>query len=132
MIEALCLILGCELVGEALRRLMHLPAPGPVIGMIVLAVGLIAWPRRSSKSAAEPPIPRDLERVADALLKNMGLLFVPAGVGVVAEAALIRGEWLPILAGVLGSTLIGLLVTAQVMHWCLPDPESSLNGPDVV
>ena len=47
----------------------------------------------------------------------MGLLFVPAGVGIVAEAGLVRKEWLPIAAGLIGSTVLSLAVTGLVMHW---------------
>ena len=126
MIEAFCIILGCELSGEVLRRLTDLPVPGPVIGMLILATGLIVWPRlQRSGHDAEPAIRRNLERLANALLENMGLLFVPAGVGVIAEADLIRQEWLPILAGVLGSTLIGLVVTAVTLRWTLASSKAT-------
>jgi putative effector of murein hydrolase LrgA (UPF0299 family) len=44
------------------------------------------------------------------------LFFIPAGVGVIAQVSLIEVQWLPILGGVVGSTLLGLIVTALVMH----------------
>jgi putative effector of murein hydrolase LrgA (UPF0299 family) len=47
----------------------------------------------------------------------MGLLFVPAGVGIIAEAGLLREQWLPIVAGLIGSTILSLAVTGLVMHW---------------
>jgi len=47
----------------------------------------------------------------------MGLLFVPAGVGIIATASLLRQEWLPIVAGLIGSTVLSLAVTGLVMHW---------------
>jgi holin-like protein len=46
----------------------------------------------------------------------MGLLFVPAGVGVIVEFGVLRQNWLPILAGLLLSTILGLIVTGLVMH----------------
>ena len=46
----------------------------------------------------------------------MGLLFVPAGVGIIAELGVLRREWLAILAGLLVSTVLGLAVTGLVMH----------------
>jgi LrgA family len=51
------------------------------------------------------------------LISHVGLLFVPAGVGVIAEAGLLREEWLPIVAGLIGSTILSLAVTGLVMHW---------------
>jgi len=116
MIGAIFLLLGCDLIGEAVRDAAHLPVPGPVLGMLLLAAILIARQQRG-----DPDMPSDLERGAEALIANMGLLFVPAGVGVIAEISLIETEWLPILVGLLGSILIGLLATALTMHWTLRD-----------
>jgi holin-like protein len=122
MIGALALLLGCQLAGEVLRRAAHLPVPGPVLGMLLLTGLLLARqrlvPNGADDEAAEPDTP--LDRAAGGLIRNMGLLFVPAGVGVIAQAAVLKTEWLPIVAAVLGSTLLGLIVTALVMHWLLP------------
>ena len=62
------------------------------------------------------PIPPALDRTAETLISLMGLLFVPAGVGLIAEAHLLREEWLPILAALLGSTVLSIAVTGFVMH----------------
>ena len=58
------------------------------------------------------------ERIAESrmLIEHMGLLFVPAGVGIVAAGDLLRQEWLPIVVAVLVSTLLGLVVTGWVAH----------------
>ena len=118
MIGALTLLLGCQLAGEALRRAAHLPVPGPVVGMLLLAALLLARPRP----------PSELDRVSGTLISHMGLLFVPAGVGVIAQLPLLRGQWAPVIVGLLGSTLVGLLVTALVMQRALPkkDPASEV------
>lgn len=120
MIGALCLLLACDLAGEALRLATHAPVPGPVIGMLLLAAVLIL--RQPPDAAATPDRSNALDRVSNALISHMGLLFVPAGVGVIAQLPLLRSEWLAILGGLLGSTVIGLLVTALVMHWGLRKP----------
>ena len=118
--RALCLLLGCELIGDAARAAAHLSVPGPVIGMMLLGVLLIVHRRNPLEATGEPHLPPALERVSESLIAHMGLLFVPAGVGVITEAAVLKAEWLPILVGVVGSTLIGLVVTALVMQWTLP------------
>jgi putative effector of murein hydrolase LrgA (UPF0299 family) len=59
-----------------------------------------------------PAIPAALGETAETLISDMGLLFVPAGVGVIAEAGLWREEWLPIVTGLIGSTILSLAVTA--------------------
>jgi putative effector of murein hydrolase LrgA (UPF0299 family) len=40
-------------------------------------------------------------------------------VGIIAQADLLRAQWLPITVALAGSTVLGLLVTALVMRWTL-------------
>jgi putative effector of murein hydrolase LrgA (UPF0299 family) len=56
-----------------------------------------------------------LQVTARHLLRALGLLFVPAGVGIVASGNLVRAQWLPITVGVFSSTILSLLVTAYLM-----------------
>ena len=113
MINALLLLTGFELVGEVAREALNLPVPGPVIGMFFLAA-ILAFRRDKPDALA---VPDSLGQTAETLIAHMGLLFVPAGVGIIAEAGLLRQEWLPIVAGLIGSTALSLAVTGIVMHW---------------
>lgn len=113
MIAAFLVLIASELVGEVARNGFDISVPGPVIGMFFLA-GILAL--RKDKPG-KPAIPDALRRTAETLIRHMGLLFVPAGVGIVAELGLLRKEWLPVAAGLIGSTIAGLAVTALVMHW---------------
>jgi putative effector of murein hydrolase LrgA (UPF0299 family) len=72
--------------------------------------------RGSTGPAPERAVPPPLLKAANGLIANMGLLFVPAGVGIIAELGILRREWLAILAGLLISTVLGLAVTGLVMH----------------
>jgi holin-like protein len=112
MLIAFLYLIGCQLIGELVREVTGLPIPGPVIGMFLLAAMLVIGGGKDSD-----PVPCDLERTAGTLIHLMGLLFVPAGVGIIAEAPLLREEWLPILAALLGSTVLSIAVTGAVMHW---------------
>lgn len=125
MIAGLAILLGSELVGELLRAAAHIAVPGPVTGMLILTLVLLMRPDRGDDEGRELRAATGLDRVAGGLISNMGLLFVPAGVGVIAQFDLIRAQWLPIMAGLLGSTLLGLVVTALVMHWTLPAQTSA-------
>ena len=117
MLLAVLVLLGCQLVGEALRETLGLPVPGAVVGMFLLAI-VLACRGRGSRS-----IPVALETTADLLISIMGLLFVPAGVGIIAEAPLLGQQWIPILAAVVGSTVLSLMVTGFVMHQVLHQAE---------
>jgi holin-like protein len=99
-------LLGFQLIGEVLVRLLWLPVPGPVIGMLLL-VGLLLW-RGTLADMLRP--------TTQTLLGHLALLFVPAGVGVMVHFALLQREWLAVLVVLLGSTLLTLLATALTMR----------------
>ena len=101
MITGLTWLLACQLVGEALVRLTDVPVPGPVVGMLLLFVLLRV--RRSGDDAT-------VVRAGDGLLRHLQLMFVPAGVGVVAYVSTLRDEALPIAVAVGVSWLLGLAV----------------------
>jgi putative effector of murein hydrolase LrgA (UPF0299 family) len=107
MIQSIFILLLFQLAGELLSGLTHVPVPGPVIGMMLLAAFYILRRREPSPS---------LQHAADGLLSWLGLLFVPAGVGIVANLALLRSAWLPISVALIGSTFITLVTTAWIMH----------------
>ena len=102
MLRAFVVIVCFQFAGEALSRLAGLPVPGPVVGLALLVAAALAW----------PALQREVEEVADALLRHLSLLFVPAGVGVLQYLDLMRSEWLPLLAVVVLSTALTLGVSA--------------------
>jgi putative effector of murein hydrolase LrgA (UPF0299 family) len=105
VIEALTLILICQLVGEATVLVSGLPVPGPVIGMLLL----LAW------LGLRGGVPEAVGHTADTLLGHLSLLFVPAGVGVLVHWERVRGEWQAIAAALVLGTLITLAVTGLTM-----------------
>ena len=114
MPTALAVLVGAQLIGEILSRVLHLPLPGPVVGMFLLAVALVI--RGGGAGSSSPATSGPLADTANVLIANMGLLFVPAGVGIIAEMGILRSDWLPLLAGMLVSTALSLVVTALVMQ----------------
>ncbi len=106
MIEAITFLLLAQLAGEAAVRAIGLPVPGPVVGLVLLALVLV-W--RGT--------PRGLSDTAHGLLRNLSLLFVPAGVGIMRQADAIAGNWLALSAGLIVSTVATLAVTALTFRW---------------
>jgi holin-like protein len=98
-------ILTCQLAGELFVTVTQLPFPGPVAGMALLFVFLLVRGR----------IPDNLASTGDALLSNLSLLFVPAGVGIMAHLALLKSEWPALSVALVGSTLATVAVTAALM-----------------
>jgi holin-like protein len=113
MIRAFALLLVCQLVGEIFSRALGLPVPGPVIGLALLAIGAIVHARvtGAETSAIEKT---ELGITASALIGSLGLLFVPAGVGIVQQLPLIGSYALAIFVALLVSTVLTLLVTVYV------------------
>lgn len=105
MLEAIARVIVWLGLGEALTRLGLLPMPGAVIGLVLLYLDLL-WHQN---------LPDDLGRLADRMLALFGLLFVPAGVGVVAHADVLQSEFLPIGAAIVGGTIVTLLATVAAL-----------------
>ena len=106
MLFALTQLLVCQLAGEVIARAFTLAVPGPVIGMGILLVTLLYL----------QSVPKNLESTAEAILSHLSLLFVPAGVGVVAHLTLLGNEWQAILGSLVGSTVVTVLVTGWVLQ----------------
>jgi holin-like protein len=122
MSVALLLLFGCQLAGEILHRVFWVPMPGPVTGMLLLTLILL---RRPSA------VPEGLAASARVLLQNLGLFFVPAGVGVVANIGLIRQQWIPICVALIGSTGLSLLATACTVNFMRLRSRHRLNAQEV-
>lgn len=104
-LSGITILLVYQLMGEITSRLLQLPVPGPVIGMILLFLTLLV----------RGQLMETLDSAVNALLNHLSLLFVPAGVGVVVHFGLIGHEWLAIALALVLSTVVTLAVTAWVM-----------------
>lgn len=118
LLLAVTALLLLQLAGEVAVQALSLPVPGPVVGMFLLYAALTA---RGSA-------PRALTRAANGLLSQLSLLFVPAGVGIMAHLALLRREWPAIAVTLLVGTTLTLLVTAYSMRWLVARAEAAPPG----
>ena len=113
MLRALAVLLACQLVGEAITRGLELPLPGPVLGLVFLVAILFVLQRwRLVESATIDET--SLGKVSNTLLATLGILFVPAGVGVIQELELIEKYGIALGASLLVSTVLTLVVTVWV------------------
>jgi holin-like protein len=104
MIPALVTLLGFQLAGEVLSRALALPLPGPVLGMLGLVAAFGLFPR----------LVELVRPTAQGLLANLSLLFVPAGVGVVAHLHELEVNALAIGLALVVSTPLAIVVGALV------------------
>ena len=111
MIRGLTILLFCQLAGEAVVRALAWPVPGPVLGLAILVAGLFLGERMEWIG---PSGESDVGRVADGLLANLALLFVPAGVGIVQHVGTIGPYGAALLLALLVSTVVTLAVTVGI------------------
>ncbi len=102
------ILVGFAALGTGLTTLLPLPLPGPVVGLLLMWAALSAGLVRLHW----------IEDAADGLLGILGLLFVPATVGVIdyLSAGATWGLWLLVmLAGLLlGAGAAGLIASRLV------------------
>lgn len=106
MIAGLVEILVFQGLGEIVARFVVPLIPGPVIGLILLLVWLQV--RRD--------VPASLELVASTLTQHLGLLFVPAAVGVVMFWPYLRSNAVAVVAALVGSVVLTIAVSAIVLR----------------
>jgi len=100
MLGGFVIIVAFLMAGDLIQRL-GVPIPGNVIGMVLLAVAL------RLKVVREEWI----EGAVATLVDNLSLLFVPAGVGVMALFGIIQRQWVAIALSLIVSTLAILAFT---------------------
>jgi putative effector of murein hydrolase LrgA (UPF0299 family) len=98
-------LLLLQSMGEVMSRGLHLPLPGPVVGMLLLLFAL-RWPIVSDS----------VRVVAEFLLQHLSLLFVPVGVGVMTHLDVLGQYGARIAIVIVLSTWISLAVTALVLR----------------
>lgn len=98
-------LLLMQSMGEVMARGLHLPLPGPVVGMLLLLAAL-----------RFPLVSDSVRPVADFLLQHLSLLFVPVGVGVMTHVAVLSQYGLRIAVVIVLSTWISLAVSALVLR----------------
>lgn len=109
MIYAITALLAFQFVGELVVRVLGLPLPGALAGMLLLFAALV-WLGR---------VPEALTRTTGTLLQHMMLLFIPAIAGVMLHFERVAREWQPFLIASVVGAAVTLVVTALTLQWLL-------------
>lgn len=118
MLYALTALFALQLLGDLLVQWLGLPFPGALAGMLLMLAGLLLLGRA----------PAALERVADGLLQNMMLLFIPSVAGVMLHFDHLQREWLPfVVSGIVGAG-VTFAVTAWAMRRLLHATPGAVDG----
>jgi len=113
MLRALAILLVCQLAGEVVTRALMLPLPGPVLGLVLLVMLLFLAERRHLVAPAAID-ETSLGKLSNGLIAILGILFVPAGVGLIQELGPLSRYGAALAAALLVSTVLTLAVTVWV------------------
>jgi putative effector of murein hydrolase LrgA (UPF0299 family) len=105
MIAGLVRILFFQGLGELVSHFLLTLIPGPVVGLVLL----LGW------FSVRKSIADDVDTVATALVQNLGLLFVPAAVGVVMFWPQLRTHAVAVIAALVVSAVLTIAVSALVL-----------------
>lgn len=94
-------IIAFTFIGEALNKLLPLPIPAGVYGLVLLLVGLITGIVKLE----------DVETTGGFLLDTMTLMFIPAAVGIMSVTDILLPVLVPYLVIIISSTVIVMTVT---------------------
>lgn len=118
MIPALLTLLAAQLAGETVTRATGIPLPGPVLGMLILIAGFAAFPKLVAV----------VRPLAQGILGNLSLLFVPAGTGVVGHLGTLAGHGPALVVVLVSSTVLaigaGALAFTAVAKLLKMEPEA--------
>ncbi|WP_211106662.1 CidA/LrgA family protein [Nitrospirillum viridazoti] len=107
MVGALATLVVCQLIGEIVVHGLHLPVPGPVLGLLLL-VAWFAWRGGPTQT---------MGTTADVILSNLSLLFVPAAVGIVQHGQRFLTQGPAIVIALFASSILTIAVTAYAFLW---------------
>ena len=99
LIRVLSVLLLFQLAGETVSRGLGLSVPGPVLGLAALFVALLIAPRLATY----------MRDTVTGLLGHLSLLFVPAGVGVVAHLDTFGAYGPGLIVAMVVSTVLAIL-----------------------
>lgn len=107
MIVGFGVLLAFQLLGEVISYLGGRHVPGPVIGMgLLVCTALLIGRHRFFQAAYQ-----HTSVAADGLLANLGMLFVPAGVGIMQQLDLLEARGMAVAVILVVSTTLTLAVT---------------------
>lgn len=108
-INGFIVLLSLLFIGNIISEFFALPIPGSIIGMVMLFIILIM--RKS--------VPQSVDQVSSGLISIMGMLFVPAGVGISQYFDLLARDWFVIFFTAILTTFISLAVSAYLFTFLM-------------
>ena len=112
MINGLVQLFIFQALGELLSKFALPFIPGPVLGLVLLLVYL----------SLRGHLPASIDLVGSSVLQHLGLLFIPASVGVVLYLPILQAHAWAIAATLVVSVVVTIAVTAGLLKVLSKEP----------
>lgn len=106
ILNGFIIILLCQFVGELLVHWLNLPIPGPIIGMLLLLIGLMLW----------QPCREQVEPAANVFIRHLTLLFFPIGAGLILEWPRFSQYGSALIVALVLGTIITIVLVALLLN----------------
>ncbi len=112
-IRQFCIIIIISFFGEVLNKILHLPIPASIYGLVLMftALKLKLFPLSKVK------------QTSGFLIDIMPLLFVPPGVGILTSTDIIKQYWWQFIVIAVLTTIITMGVTGVTTQWIINHKE---------
>ncbi len=107
LINGLLILLVFQCLGDALKAYFDLIVPGPVIGMLLLFLGLCLYQK----------IPQAVVKSSQTLIPLLALMFLPASAGLFFLGPQFDDQWPAIITAVVLGSLLSLVFNCLLMKW---------------
>ena len=101
------IILGIYLIAEFISKFFKLPIPGNILGMLILLVLLFTKLIKLEQ----------IETISNFFLNHLAFFFIPAGVGLMSSAGIIKDSWIRIILVSVITTLIVIAATGITIQF---------------
>lgn len=107
IIRQAILLLGISIIGEFMNKVLHVPLPGSVLGLILLLTLLLTGLIQV----------RQIEELTNFLMNHLAIFFVPSAVGLMTVAGMLKSSWVILLVISTVSSVMVMTVTAVVVQF---------------
>lgn len=108
------IILGITCAGELMKYFIPLPIPGSIYGLLLMFVLLLTKVIKVDQ----------VKETGEFLIEIMPLMFIPAGVGLMASWGDLQGFLVPLLVITISTTFIVIFVTGKVTDFMMDHKKS--------
>ena len=101
------IIIGIYLLGQVVSNVLSLPVPGNILGMLILLVLLFTKVIKLEQ----------IETISNFFLDHLAFFFIPAGVGLMNSAGIIKDSWLRLIFVCIITTIIIIATTGITIQF---------------